>query len=86
MPTRSIETGGSFEARKLSGGPGLSKAFPALNNPTYVAATAAEQTRPDDEIVGVFHKGQARAYPAWAASHYHIINDTLGGEPLLVDT
>jgi hypothetical protein len=81
-----METGGSFETQKLSGGPGLSKAFPALNNPIYVLAAAAEHTRPDDEIVGVFYKNQARAYPAWAASHYHIINDTVGGEPLLVDT
>ena len=86
MSTRSMETGGPFETQKLSGGPGLSKAFPALNNPTYVLAAAAEQTRPDDEIVGVFYNDKARAYPAWAASHYHIINDTLGGEPLLIDT
>lgn len=86
MSTRTLETGGSFDPQKLSGGPGLSKAFPALNDPTYVPAATAQHTRPDDEIVGVFHKGQARAYPAWAASHYHIINDQLGGDPLLVDT
>jgi hypothetical protein len=86
MSIRTMETGGSFDARKLSGGPGLSKAFPSLNAPTYVDASAAIHTRPDDEIVGVVHKGKARAYPAWAVSHYHIINDELGGEPLLVDT
>jgi hypothetical protein len=86
MAIRCIETGGAFDSKKLSGGPGLSKAMPALNDATYVTASAATHTRPDDEIVGVFHKGQARAYPAWAASHYHIINDVLGGEPLLVDT
>jgi hypothetical protein len=86
MGDRPIQAGETFREDRLSGGSGLSKAFPSLEGPSYVSAADAVQTRPDDEVIGVVYKGRARAYPTWAARHYHIINDQWESEPLLIDT
>lgn len=86
MATRTIDTSGPFRPDKLSGSSGLARAFPSLDHPTFVPAAAATHTRLDDEVVAVVHRGRARAYPTWVSNNYHIVNDRLGGGPLLVDT
>jgi hypothetical protein len=87
MHERPVAAGDSFQPGKLSGSSGLAKAFPALDDPSYLPASADLQSRPDDEIVGVFHRGHARALPTWVARHYHIVNDRWqDGERLLIDT
>lgn len=55
-----------------------------LNNPDMVPASEATHMRDDDPVYGVIYQGQARAYPRWLMIAYHIANDTVNGEPLLL--
>ena len=48
-----------------------------LNNPSFVQGKYARHVRPDDLVVGVVVKGQARAYPWWVVRNHHVINDTV---------
>lgn len=48
-----------------------------LNNPSFVPAAGAVHMRPDDLVIGVVVKGQARAYPWWLVVNHHVINDTV---------
>jgi hypothetical protein len=55
-----------------------------LNNPDMVPTRDAPYMRDDDVVLGVLFNGQARAYPWWLTSNYHVVNETVGEEPLLI--
>jgi hypothetical protein len=55
-----------------------------LNNPDMIPAVHALHMQDDDVVLGLFIQGQARAYPWWLASNYHVVNDTVDDEPLLI--
>ncbi len=55
-----------------------------LNNPDVVPALEADHMRPDDIVVGIVIDGQARAYPWWIISNYHVVNDMVGYTPVYV--
>ena len=38
----------------------------------------------EDAVIGVLIHGQARAYPWWLTSNYHVVNDTVEEDPLLI--
>lgn len=40
--------------------------------------------RTTERVIGVVRNGEARAYPLWVLIWHEAVNDTLGGEPLLV--
>ena len=48
-----------------------------MNNPAVVRASEAQHMRPDDVVACILVHGQARAYPWWIISNYHVINDTM---------
>jgi len=48
-----------------------------MNNPAVVLASEAQHMRSDDVVAGILVHGQARAYPWWIISNYHVINDTM---------
>ena len=50
--------------------------------PTRPAAQA--DWSDDERILGVVVAGQARAYPVAILNWHELVNDTLGGEPILV--
>ncbi|CAN5715567.1 hypothetical protein BH18ACT15_BH18ACT15_03980 [soil metagenome] len=54
------------------------------DNPAMCCKADAEHMRDDDYVIGVLFKGRARAYPLWIVDHYHIINDRVEEDPLLV--
>jgi hypothetical protein len=57
--------------------------IPALNHPR--AVDASEATWPDEEVVvGVSAGGAVRAYPIAILDWHELVNDSLGGEPVLV--
>jgi hypothetical protein len=66
-----------------SGGP-PKDGIPALTNPKYEQAGKADYMRPDEQVLGVFLNGVARAYPIRILSWHEVVNDTFGGEPVLV--
>ncbi|MGH0034210.1 MAG: DUF3179 domain-containing protein [Myxococcota bacterium] len=57
--------------------------IPALDRPAVVGAGAALLDA-DDMVVGVVVGGEARAYPLAILTWHELVNDELGGTPLLV--
>lgn len=67
----------------MSGGPPRD-GIPALTNPKYVAAADASFMRDDEQVMGVFINGIARAYPTRILSWHELVNDTYRDLPVLV--
>jgi hypothetical protein len=67
----------------VSGGPPRD-GIPALTSPKYLAAERTDYMRPDEQVLGVFLNGVARAYPTRILSWHEVVNDAFGGEPVLV--
>jgi hypothetical protein len=66
----------------LRGGPPRD-GIPALDDPRVVAVGDAPWAD-DDRVIGVLRGSEARAYPLAVLSWHELVNDTLGGFPLLV--
>lgn len=66
-----------------SGGP-PKDGIPALTNPKYVSAEQADFLAADEQVLGVFLNGVARAYPTRILSWHELVNDAFGSEPVLV--
>ena len=59
--------------------------FVPLDNPAFLAAAAAPASVTDESFVlGLDWNGEARAYPLDMMWWHHIVNDTIGGDPVLV--
>jgi len=68
----------------VSGGPGKD-GIPSLTNPEVVTRAVADSfMRDDDMVLGVVINGEARAYPHGILWWHEIVNDVLGGRPILV--
>ena len=70
------------EAEILRGGPPRD-GIPALVRPPVLPAAAAPW-HDDELVVGVVRSDQARAYPIAVLDWHELVNDQLGGEPVLV--
>ncbi len=66
-----------------SGGP-PKDGIPALTEPEAVFATEADFLTDDEMVIGFFHNDEAKAYPLRLMSWHEIVNDLVGGEPILV--
>jgi hypothetical protein len=66
-----------------SGGP-PKDGIPALMSPQYVKAQDADYMMDDEQVLGVYLNGVARAYPIRILSWHEVVNDSFGGEPVLV--
>lgn len=66
----------------LRGGPPRD-GIPALDSPAVLAAPDAPSSA-DEMIVGVTWPGGARAYPLAILIWHELVNDTVGGRPILV--
>ncbi len=66
----------------LRGGPARD-GIPALDDPRIVAAADAPW-RDAERVVGVVLEGEARAYPLSILVWHELVNDRLGGRPILV--
>ena len=58
--------------------------IPSIDEPKYVAASAADFLADDDVVIALSWKGEHRAYPARILDHHEIVNDTIAGTPLAV--
>ncbi|MCJ7661090.1 MAG: DUF3179 domain-containing protein [Anaerolineales bacterium] len=68
----------------LSGGP-PKDGIPAIDNPQFVSITEAEEWLEDVEpVIMIERNGDARAYPIQILMWHEIINDEVGGEPVVV--
>jgi hypothetical protein len=55
-----------------------------LNSPKFVAAADVDFMDPDEPVIVLEHKGEARIYSTWYLDGHEIVNDTVGGEALAV--
>ncbi|WP_079202054.1 DUF3179 domain-containing protein [Pseudomonas sp. CC6-YY-74] len=68
----------------LSGGPGKD-GIPAIDSPRFTDAASADSfLDPQDIVFGVYHQGQARAYPQRILVWHEIVNDSLGEDGLSI--
>ncbi len=66
------------------GGPAPDE-IPALVRPRFVAAEQGDRLlKGYDRVLGVFFNGEAKAYPVRILNWHELVNDTLGGRPVLV--
>lgn len=61
----------------FDGGPGKD-GIPALTEPEFISAGAAEYLSDDELVIGFVHEGEARAYPHQILDWHEIINDRVG--------
>ncbi len=64
--------------------PSQGRGFVPLDDPTFLAADETEYFGDQELVLGVEFAGEVRAYPVRMLRYHHIVNDTVGGEPLLV--
>ena len=67
----------------LSGGPPRD-GIPAIDNPRFIAAGAADFLADDSRVIGVARGDSARAYPIAILNWHEIVNDEIGGDPIVV--
>lgn len=73
-----------YRAASLSGGPGKD-GIPAIDDPVFQDAAAAGGRLEDgDRVVGLYHDGEARAYPQSILVWHEIVNDTVAGDNIAV--
>jgi len=58
--------------------------IPALTDPKFVAAREATWLNNDDRVLGIAQNGIAKAYPLKILNLHEIVNDKLGGDPVLI--
>jgi len=68
-------------AEIMSGGPPRD-GIPALTDPDFVFPGAVTFLRDDEQVLGVFLHGVARAYPTRILSWHELVNDRLGDNEL----
>jgi hypothetical protein len=57
--------------------------IPSIDTPRFVPAARAA-LKEADRVLGVHHKGVARAYPVLILNWHEIVNDRIGGDPIVV--
>jgi len=67
----------------MHGGPSKD-GIPALNNPDTIHAQTADYLKDDDVVLGISINGESRAYPLGILNWHEIVNDALGGVPIVV--
>lgn len=68
----------------ISGGP-PKDGIPSIDTPKFMSAEEADEfLDPDDIVIGLFYKGEARAYPHRILVWHEIVNDVVAGDPVAV--
>ena len=57
---------------------------PALNSPECLKAPEAKNEQNGDEVLGVGRNGEFCAYPLRLIAHHRVVNDHLGGPPIVI--
>ncbi len=67
----------------VSGGP-PKDGIPALMKPKFVPSRDVDFMREDEQVLGVYRNGIARAYPTRILSWHELVNDRFSDLPVLV--
>ena len=57
--------------------------FNPLKNPAYAAASKVDFVDPSDMVLGVRINGEDAAYPVRLLAYHHLVQDTVGGKPIV---
>lgn len=57
--------------------------FHPLPHLAFVEAGLAKHVEDEDLVLGVVSAGEGRAYPVRALAYHHVVNDEIGGEPIV---
>jgi len=66
-----------------SGGP-PKDGIPALTAPKFLSASEVDYLKTNDYVVGVSINGEHKAYPIKILNYHEIVNDLVGGTPIVV--
>lgn len=67
-----------------SGGP-AKDGIPAIDNPKFISLKEAQGVlKSDDVVLGFIHNDEARVYPLRILNWHEIVNDTVGGTPVII--
>lgn len=58
--------------------------YKAVDQPTFVAASAAAFLHPQDRLIGVAAGGMAKAYPAAILAQHGVVNDLSPDGPIAI--
>jgi hypothetical protein len=58
--------------------------IPALLEPRFIVAAEAGELKDSDRVLGVFLKGEAKAYPVRILNWHEVVNDVVGDRTILV--
>jgi len=67
----------------MQGGPPRD-GIPSIDNPRFVQPNQAGWLSDDDRVMAIKHNGEAKAYPISILVFHEIVNDKVGGEPVVV--
>ncbi len=70
-------------AKIIPGGPGRD-GIHAVDAPTFASAEAADAIAPETPVLGISIGGDARAYLTPVLEYHQVVNDDVGGVPLVV--
>lgn len=71
-----------IRVEEIAWGGVIKDGIPSLDNPTMIAASAADYMRDDDLVFGVSINGDVRAYPLRIMGWHEMFNDVIGGVPV----
>ncbi len=78
-------SGATIPFEEIKGGGPPRDGIPALNDPTRDTVEVADRwLRDDDRIIGVAIGGEAVAYPIRILTWHELVNDVVGGQPVLI--
>ncbi|MDZ7643977.1 MAG: DUF3179 domain-containing (seleno)protein [Woeseiaceae bacterium] len=65
-------------------GCGARDCIPSIDDPSFVAAEDADFLDTADIVMGIELNGDARAYPISILNFHEIVNDVVGGRPVVI--
>ena len=76
-----------IDLSKLRQGCPVKDCIPAIDKPKFISASEAEkssQIKETDVVFAISHRNVSRAYPQKILNWHEIVNDTVGGDPVLI--
>jgi hypothetical protein len=67
----------------MNGGPGKD-GIPAILTPEFIAAPQATYLKDEDRVLALAQGNEAKAYPIKILNWHEIVNDTIGGKPVVI--
>ena len=79
-----VLTPSSIDTEKIQSYGPPKDGIPSLTDPLYLSAGEADYLAGGDRVLGLEINGDARAYPLRIMSWHELVNDTVGGDEILV--